>query len=196
MQVRPRKSPKPSDKRGQQHSQLSSRPLQFAQGRNYDHSPKIQALRTTTPGASPATHPLCSLSSAPRLSKLWYSAECSRAGAAMGVRRTPSAGAIISARRDSVAAPCRGAGCPAPDAPFAESPACRCWFHENALFSPSTPLSLPRLSVAPPRRRFSEHWRRSGVKVGGSADFAAPTLLMQSSKSELRQDEGGGGRRG
>ena len=100
----------------------------------------------------------------------------------MGVSRTPSAGTIVSARRDSVAAPRRGgAGRPVP---LAESPARRCWFCASALSSPAPPL--PRMSLAPRRRRLREHWRRNGAKVKGCADFAPPTLLMQSSKSKLR----------
>lgn len=83
-------------------------PLQEAQHETEGNSSQQEAtpLQHRT---HPATHPLCSLASAPRVRRLWKRAVCSKAGAAMGVSRTPRAGMTISPRRDSVAAPWRNA---------------------------------------------------------------------------------------
>lgn len=100
----------------------------------------------------------------------------SKAGAATGVSRTPRAGTIISPRRDSVV---RTAAADPP----AHFRVCSCPAHR------SPPPLLLKPSPAPPRL-FREHWRRSGVKMAGSADFAPAILFVQPSKSALRRESG------
>lgn len=110
------------------------------------------------------SHPLWSLSSAPRVSKLWYNAVCSRASGAIGVKRIPKEGTIISPLRDSVA----DIAFPDPAAFFA---------------SPALPIRLlPPSSFS---EYCNEHWSRRGVKTVGLADLSAAVSSQCVSISNL-----------